>query len=261
MNLTVDELKVYVAILLVTGYMTPKNIRMFWEQQSDTYNKMVSDSMRRNRFLEIQRYIHLCDNQNLATNDKFSKLRKYFDLLNSIFLQNVKICGSSHLSIDESMVPYYGRHSSKQHIQGKPIRFGYKIWAIATRNGYLAAFEPYQGSKSCPLPEQENFGLGAAVVLELTSRLPQELQPYNIYIDNFFTGFPLLRKLTELNIGCTGTVRNNRTENCPLPDPKTFKKTRRGTYAYKNTEDMIVVRWNDNNIVTVASNCHGVNPI
>ncbi|CAI6371246.1 unnamed protein product [Macrosiphum euphorbiae] len=29
-------------------------------------------------------------------------------------------------SIDESMVPYFGRHGCKQFIRGKPIRFGFK---------------------------------------------------------------------------------------------------------------------------------------
>jgi len=28
-----------------------------------------------------------------------------------------------------------GRHSSKQFIRGKPIRFGYKVWALCTDTG------------------------------------------------------------------------------------------------------------------------------
>ena len=34
------------------------------------------------------------------------------------------------LSIDESMMPCYGRHSSKMFTQGKPIRFGCKAVVI-----------------------------------------------------------------------------------------------------------------------------------
>jgi hypothetical protein len=30
-------------------------------------------------------------------------------------------------SVDEVMVPYFGRHSSKQFIRGKPIRYGFKV--------------------------------------------------------------------------------------------------------------------------------------
>ena len=33
---------------------------------------------------------------------------------------------SELLSIDEQMVPYFGRHSSKMFIHGKPIRFGFE---------------------------------------------------------------------------------------------------------------------------------------
>lgn len=35
--------------------------------------------------------------------------------------------GSGSYSVDEIMVPYYGRHSTKQYIRGKPIRYGYKV--------------------------------------------------------------------------------------------------------------------------------------
>ena len=40
------------------------------------------------------------------------------------------------LSIDESMMPYYGSHSCKMFIKGKPIRFGYKLWCLCESDGY-----------------------------------------------------------------------------------------------------------------------------
>lgn len=30
-----------------------------------------------------------------------------------------------NLSVDESMIRYYGKHYAKQYIRGKPIRFGF----------------------------------------------------------------------------------------------------------------------------------------
>lgn len=50
-----------------------------------------------------------------------------------------------HLYVDESMIPYYGRHYAKQFIRGKPIRFGFKNWAICSSTGYMIAFEIYTG--------------------------------------------------------------------------------------------------------------------
>lgn len=261
LNVSADEIRVYIGILLLTGYITPKYMRMFWENKSDTYNKLVASSMRRNRFFEIQQYLHLCDSTNLPENDKFGKVRKYFTLFNENCLAQYYRVKSSHVSIDETIIPYYGRHGTKQHIHGKPIRFGYKLWSAATRHGYLITCELYQGATGPSLKLQPTYGLGAAVVIELHSRLPPELGPYNIYFDNFFTGLPLLTYLHTNNVGGTGTIRENRLENCPLVKDVEMKKGPRGTMVFKASEKVIAVKWNDNRVVRMASNCHALTPI
>ena len=81
-------MKVYVAVLLLTSYLTPKNIRMFWENYSDVHNDAVSNAIRRNRFLEIHQYVHICDSMNLQTEEKFAKLSEYFKLLNKSLKEN-----------------------------------------------------------------------------------------------------------------------------------------------------------------------------
>ena len=58
------------------------------------------------------------------------QVRPIFNILN----QGSKyFMGSGKFSIDEIMIPYYGRHSTKQFIYGKPIRFGYKVWSLCAR--------------------------------------------------------------------------------------------------------------------------------
>lgn len=37
------------------------------------------------------------------------------------------VLGKGKFAVDESMISYYGRHSSKQYIRGKPIRYGFKV--------------------------------------------------------------------------------------------------------------------------------------
>ena len=41
-----------------------------------------------------------------------------------------------HLSVDESTVPYFEKHEAKQYIHGKNIKFGFKLWVMATLLGY-----------------------------------------------------------------------------------------------------------------------------
>ncbi|CAH2101337.1 unnamed protein product [Euphydryas editha] len=81
--------------------------------------------MSRNRFREIKRNLHLVDKKDAPhTLDKMFKVRKLCDILIKKFNQ----WGVFHenLSIDESMVKYFGHHPAKQFIRGKPIRYGYK---------------------------------------------------------------------------------------------------------------------------------------
>lgn len=47
-------------------------------------------------------------------------------------IDNLNAASKFHLdsgtySVDEVMIPYFGRHSSKQFIHGKPIRYGFKV--------------------------------------------------------------------------------------------------------------------------------------
>ena len=58
----------------------------------------------------------------------------------------------------------------------------------------------------------------------------------------------------------TGTIRENRTEKCPQEDHKTMKKKSRGAISMQATSDIALVRWNDNNIVNMASNAYGALP-
>ena len=60
----------------------------------------------------------------MELNDKWEKLRPLIDTVNDKLIQFGAF--TEHLSIDEQMVRYFGRHSRKTFIRGKPIRFGYK---------------------------------------------------------------------------------------------------------------------------------------
>lgn len=62
-------------------------------QMRFSHNELVSSSMRRNRFFELQQYLHLCDSTSLPQNDKFAKVRKYFDMLIENFTANFEKTG------------------------------------------------------------------------------------------------------------------------------------------------------------------------
>lgn len=61
---------------------------------------------------------------------------------------------------------------------------------------------------------------------------------------------------------CTGTIRDNRINSCPLEPIKSISKKGRNTYdCYDKKSKISLVRWNDNSVVTVCSNTYNVHPL
>ena len=134
----------------------------------------------------------------ITKDNKFTKMRPLLIMLNKRFLQYAIL--DERLCVDESMIPYFGRHGAKQFLRGKPIRFGYKMWCLCDRLGYLIQCDPYQGD--CRTYDKE-LGAGASVVLDLVSELPPNV-PFKIYGDRFFSFVKLAEILKSKEIGTPG---------------------------------------------------------
>lgn len=256
-NITEEDLKSFIGILVFTGYHTLPRERSYWSLDDDLKVEIVTNCMSRNRYYSIKKYIHLANNANLDLTDKLTKIRPLMILLNKNFIK----WGVFHknLSIDESMVRYYGRHSAKQFIRGKPVRFGYKNWMLCSSTGYCYQFDTYAGAKN--YPTVSNIPLGSKVVLDLLTviKCPSD---HIIYFDNYFTSHRLMNVLREKGFRATGTVRDNRTKNCPLKPPKEMKKEERGSFVsqYDEKNRLLFVRWMDNSVVTMCTNHDAVYP-
>ncbi len=80
--------------------------------------------MPRDRFDEIIKFFHAADNTKLPKYNKYAKVRPLLRILNDNFLKYGEVFGPGNVSIDESMIPYFGRYPAKQFILGKPVRWG-----------------------------------------------------------------------------------------------------------------------------------------
>lgn len=257
-SIAAGEMRCFLAILLLSGYVGLPRWRMLWEVGSETYLLVVAEAMRRNRFELIKCYMHCADNAHLPSNDKFGKMRAVMCLLNERYLANAVF--EENLCIDESMAPYFGRHGAKQFLKGKPIRFGYKFWCLCDRLGYLIQFEPYQGSGGAGY--DRTIGLGPSVILDLISELPSNVS-FRLYADRFFSSLKLVDHLSALGYGYTGTIMSNRVEHCPVNLQNEMAKKPRGYYDYRldTSTNSLVVVWCDNRVVTMVSNTHAVDPV
>ncbi|XP_068240152.1 piggyBac transposable element-derived protein 3-like [Palaemon carinicauda] len=155
---------------------------------------------------------------------------------------------------------------TNQFIRGKPIRWGYKAWAACTPLGYAFTLDLYQGKYEGNNPNvyASEYGLGGKVILNILDTLQAEYPGirFSLYFDYFFTSIKLL-EIKRRGHGATGTLRANRVEKFPLTINKTFEKLPRGSEERFLDRDsqILVVRWNDNRVVSIGSNEHGTFPM
>ena len=101
------------------------------------------------------------------------------------------------------MVPFKGRSSMKQYLPLKPVKCGFKVWAMANAsNGYLYDFSVYTGTTG-----GGETALGEKVVLMLSE--PLKGKHHQLFFDNYFTSITLPDKLlAQGTYGC-GTIWTN----------------------------------------------------
>lgn len=181
------------------------------------------------------------------------QLRPLFELANQKFNQFGVWAHS--LSIDEQMVPYFGRHSCKMYIRNKPIRFGYKLWCLCSSEGYLFQCLPYAGASD---KYDRQIGLGADVVLRLLDNV-ETPEHHKVFFDNFFTSYYLMCLLNEKRFCATGTVQKKRIGGAPLAEDKELERGETD-FAFDSTNNILMCRWSDNKAVTLCTNFDQIEP-
>ena len=152
------------------------------------------------------------------------------------------------MSINEQLVSYYGYFSTKTFMQNKPIKFGMKVWFLASSQGYPFSFQVCTGRDG-----SSDQPLGERVVNILTDVLKNK-RSHAVYFDNIFSSTILCRDLAMGQLKCTGTIRQNRTQNCPFTSPAAMKKQERGTFEAFGDGTIALCQWNDNKPVRVVCN-------
>ena len=156
----------------------------------------------------------------------------------SMFKENLKKACYPHcqLSVDKAMVPFKGRSSMKQYLPLKPVKCGFKVWAMADAlNGYLYDFNVYTGAMG-----------------ERETSLGEKEKHHQLFFDNYFSLISLLAKLLSQETFACGTIRTNR-KKFPSEINKEAKKFSCGESVFRQCGNIVVSAWKDNKVVNVAS--------
>ena len=139
--------------------------------------------------------------------------------------------------------------------------------ASGTRSGAfpvrraIRRLQVYKGKEAT----SSNEPLGTRVVNHMVEvvRENSDVAKHHFFFDNFFTSHKLLSDLASEKVKATGTVRENRTwgANRDLMSTKVMKKSTRGTIDFCCDGTVFMCKWNDNSVITVASNCQTHSPV
>lgn len=231
---------------------------------------IIVEKMTRDRYVFLRKYIHCSnpDQENLSTIGigRWKQpvwYKKLLPLADEI-RKNWRILRtpSSHTTIDECMIKETGRTSHSTMAPNKPIKEGYKLFAIGDE-GYLynyAWYPPVQGLEG--RPKTKGLGETSAMVLKLaTDTLPSDTI---LFMDNYFTCPELAVALRDRRIAVCGTMKPSRRDLPKLlveTKQKFAKDILYGVLAAMVQNGVLLVAWQDNNLVLGLTTAYGVREI
>lgn len=202
-----DEIKVFFGMLLWMGLDKKPTISDYWSRDI-LYISPASKYMSRNRFELLMNMIHFSDNEKCPPNNRLFKIQPLLDLLNKKF--SLMYDAGQNITIDESMVPFRGRH-----------RYGVKVFKVCLVSGYTWFAKIYSGKQE-KTPNQ-NSSITTQITMELMTQLLDEGR--TLFTDNFYTSVELAEKLLKRKTHLIGTLRLNRRNN---PHSVSKAKIKRG---------------------------------
>lgn len=245
-----EEIRAYLGCMILMGINRLPEIRDYWSNDEYLHYSPIADRISRDRFEQITRYLHFTDNDTLPARGEegFFRLQKV-DPVISALKQSFRAAyyPNRELSIDEAMIPFKGRSSMKQYVPLKPVKRGFKVWAMAdSLNGYMYDFNVYTGASG----GDRETGLGEKVVLQLAESIKRN--HHHLYFDNYFSSISLLSKLFEDGTYACGTIRTNR-KLYPTEISEEAKRFDRGQSTFRQCGNIVATAWKDNKVVNVVS--------
>jgi len=254
LDLTVEELKAFLGILIIMGFNTLPSLRLFWSTDTNFHIERIACIMPLKRFLKILRFLHLNDNaqpQKGEPNYKTHKVKPIIDHVNKTF--RLLFNPSRYLAVDESMIKFKGRSSLKQYMPMKPVKRGFKMWVLACSvTGYCLAVSLYEGKDG-----STGQSLGERVVNKLIEGY--EGFGYCLFFDNFFSNLPMIKRLLQKKYFACSTIRQTR-KFFPHAQLRSDKDLKIGESDFIAAGDIGVAKWKDRGkkCVCIATTMHNV---
>jgi hypothetical protein len=187
---TPDEIRAYFALVILMSQMRNSRFQLYWSKNRCLETPIFHETMSRERFTLISRFLHFMDDEEADQHDKLKKIRPIIEHFSSKFFQLYS--PYQDIALDESLMKFRGRLSYVQCNRSKRARFGIKFYKICeSSSGYCLSFKIYIGDDVTDptLPASTN------VVLNLCAPLLDK--GHTLFIDNWYSSPDLFRRQTD----------------------------------------------------------------
>lgn len=250
------EIRSLFGLHMLMGYIKLPRVKMYWSAEMNL--QTFKTTMTCDRFFQLRNNLHIVNNLERPTDceDKLFKVRPLLDAIRNRLLQ---FDIGEDVAIDEQIIPFKGHFIVKVYVKGKPNPWGIKVFVLCGKDGMPYDFFIYQGSTTeLSASNCKEFGSSASVVLHFSNRLKK--RGHNLYFDNYFSSYQALEILRDKGVNAAGTIRVDRFAKPPLLTEKEMAKKGRGfsDSVVSCDNKVVVVKWQDNKPVLMASNFVGI---
>ena len=179
------------------------SIEKYWSKNALFRQDVPRAIMFRNCFQLLLSVLRFSNNETAESGNRLAKIQPLIDML-QINFQNL-FCPEEDIVIDETLVPWKGRLTFRQHVPNKTHRYGVKLFKLCSLAGYTWAVKVYSVKSSTG---EHEIGLAKTVCKELMKDLVD--QGRTLYVDNFYTSYDLTQYCQEKKTHLVGTLRANK---------------------------------------------------
>ncbi|XP_066593224.1 piggyBac transposable element-derived protein 4-like [Prorops nasuta] len=242
---TVNELRVFLGLTINMGHVRKSKLENYWSTDPLLSTPIFNTVMCRNRYLQILRFLHFANNDELG-NHLLKKVKPVIDDLRVKFSRT--IFPGKNLCIDESLVLWKGRLMFKQYLLFTRNRFGIKVFELVDcKSGFLINFIVYTGSTT----DFIKCGLGISGDIVAHFLVPYFHKGHVIFIANWYSSPQLSEFLHDKNTGMCGTLRKNRKSV-----PKLNAKLNKGQVEVAHNDVWLILKWMDKKEVYMLTTVH-----